>query len=153
MATLIHFIGLVVSLLIWYFAPENFTQAVAIAIPITAYVLYLFIGCICNDIHEYLRNIQPGESFEMEYDRVQGLIGSLDFSCECYHYETRYHVRHHTHNGETRIETYTTQVKVVTHTAAESVTPAYTTDQSGQVDRIQFDKDIIFIHFIVNYRF
>jgi len=33
------------------------------------------------------------------------------------------------------------------------VTPARTDDISGQVDRIRAGKDIVFIHFLMNYRF
>ena len=33
------------------------------------------------------------------------------------------------------------------------IVPAYTSDESGNVDRIRSDKNIVFIHFIVNYKF
>jgi hypothetical protein len=94
-ATIILIIGILVPIAIWIWFNEDFTEAIAIAFPIAGYVLYLLIGCICNDLHEYLRNIKQGEHFEDEYDRVRGLIGQFDFTCECYHYETKHHVRHH----------------------------------------------------------
>jgi Ca2+/H+ antiporter len=127
-ATVILVIALVVPQLIRIYSPPDYTNTMAIAVSITGYVLYLLIGCICNDIHEYLRSIQHGEGFENEYSRVRGLIGQFDFTCECYHYETRHHVRYHDHDGHQRAETYTTQEKVVTHTAAESIVPSKTSD-------------------------
>jgi hypothetical protein len=46
-----------------------------------------------------------------------------------------------------------TTEKIITHTATEYVTPALTDDISGEIDRIRAEKNIVFIHFMVNYRF
>lgn len=81
------------------------------------------------------------------------MIGQFNFSCECYHYETRYHVRHVNRNGYSTTETYTTREKVVTHTASQAIVPRETHDDSGEVDRIRAEKNIVFMHFLVNYRF
>lgn len=42
---------------------------------------------------------------------------------------------------------------MVTHRASQTIVPATTSDESGNVDRIRSDKNIVFIHFIINYRF
>ena len=59
-ATVILIIGIAVPIIILCASPEDYSEGVAIGIPIAGYILYLLIGCICNEIHEYIRNIQKG---------------------------------------------------------------------------------------------
>lgn len=63
-ATLILVIAIAVPQIIRVSAQQDYTNTMGIAVSLTGYVLYLLIGCICNDIHEYLRSIQHGEGFE-----------------------------------------------------------------------------------------
>lgn len=50
-ATLFLIAGIIVPIIIWYTDPLEMTPAIAIAVPISGYILYLLIGCICNDLH------------------------------------------------------------------------------------------------------
>lgn len=119
-----------------------------------SYVLYLLVACICNDLLQYLSHISHGVNFEDKYGEVRALIGRFHLTATCYHYEIREHFREVVDsNGNRRMEAYTTTEKVVTHTATEYITPARTVDASGQVDRIRANKNIVFIHFLVSYRF
>lgn len=82
------------------------------------------------------------------------MIGRFTFHAECYHYETRHHTRTiRDADGNTRTEHYTTTEKVVTHTATEYLTPYETRDESGKIERIRANTNIVFIHFFVKYRF
>lgn len=81
-------------------------------------------------------------------------MGNFWFHAECYHYEIRHHTRTvRDSNGNTRHEHYTTREKVVTHTATENLTPRKTVDESGPIDRIHSEKNMVFIHFIILHRF
>lgn len=42
---------------------------------------------------------------------------------------------------------------VVTHLASQTIVPAYTADISGNIDRISSETSIVFINFIINYKF
>lgn len=43
--------------------------------------------------------------------------------------------------------------EIITHRANQTIVPAYTADISGNVERINSETNIVFIHFIVNYKF
>ena len=80
--------------------------------------------------------------------------GQFIFHATCYHYETRYHTRTvRDANGNNRTETYTTQEKVITHSATEYLRPSYTKDDSGSVDEVRAMTDIIFVKYLVGYKF
>ena len=118
------------------------------------YALYLIIACCCNPLQKYLGNIDRGESFEPYTERVREMVGRFEFYAECYHYETRHHTRTvRDANGNSRTEHYTTRERVVTHRATEYLTPLRTIDESGRADRIRAEANIVFIHFMVRYRF
>lgn len=84
-ATVILVLGIVIPICIRIAFPEDFSLAVAISIAITAYLLYLCIGCLSSDLVKYLDNCQQGHTFEEEYNRIRGMNGQFDFKAECYH--------------------------------------------------------------------
>ena len=118
------------------------------------YLLYIITALCCNPLFAYFSNVEEGANFENQYNSVRAIQGHFSLHAECYHYETRFHTRTVTNaNGETRTETYTTQEKVVTHTATETILPRECYDESGAVDQVRAVTEVIFIHNRVNYRF
>ena len=118
------------------------------------YFIYLVIACCGNDLRKYLGNISHGEHFESTTEKVRNMNGRFEFHAECYHYETRWKnetVRDA--NGRERTERKKVREKVVTHSATEHLTPARTIDESGRADRIRASANIVFIHFLIQYRF
>jgi hypothetical protein len=43
------------------------------------YAFYLLLSMCCNPLFNYLSNIQHGQKFNEEYNRVQGLVGHFVF--------------------------------------------------------------------------
>lgn len=118
------------------------------------YAFYLILAMCCNSLLSYLNKIEHGNRFRDEYHRIQNLSGHFVFSVECYHYETRHHTRTVSDgNGGTRIEHYTTTEKVVTYRNSQQVHPKSTSDDSGDVDNVRAMTTVVFIHYLINYRF
>lgn len=105
---------------------------------VLGYIFYLLVGLCCNDLGEYFGRMQQGDRFPLEYSRARGLVGHFRMTAECYHYENQTVTRQVTDsNGQSKTVTETKRVKVVTHTASEQFVPNYTTDCSGEADRIR----------------
>jgi hypothetical protein len=153
-ATVFLVAGFASGLCVYFLNPGALSTGGLVAILVCSYVFYLLLACICNDLSSYLSHIGRGTLFESQYNQVRALIGRFKFYAECYHNELRVHTNYTTDsNGNQHLNTYTTTEKVITHTATEYVTPASTEDISGQADRIRAQKSIVFIEFLVNYRF
>jgi hypothetical protein len=116
-----------------------------IAIIVASYLLYLCIGCCCNSTRDYLSNIDKGENFHRYCEMLRTSQGAFEFGVTCYHYEMRMH--HTSHGYETR------QEKVITHTANEVLTPTFCKDESGPMDRVQAQTNMIFVEYLAKFKF
>ncbi len=50
------------------------------------YFVYLCVAICSNRLFKYLKNIEHGERFKTEYQRIQNLSGHFVFIVESYHY-------------------------------------------------------------------
>jgi len=97
------------------------------------YLIY-FIDVFCTNTRKYLSNMDYLEDFMTFINRIKSTPPTMGFSCECYHYETRYRTVHYKDsqgNSRTRQESY--QEKVVTHRETERFNYREWEDISGNV--------------------
>ena len=130
----LFFMGTIVTVIIM--AGSSISATAATIIALCAYLVYLCAVLPCNTLYEYLSNVEEGYEFATEYEKGRHVSGEFVLKIECYHYEDDFDLNDR-RSREKR--------KVTTHTADKIIRPAFTMDESGPIELVNTDKNIIFI--------
>ena len=95
------------------------------------YLVYIIVS-LCSPSGKALRNCMSQAEFDAYVSRIRRTSPKVTASITCYHYETRHHRESYTDkDGERHHRHYTTEERVVTHSAKESWAYAWCRDVSG----------------------